>query len=140
MKSNPFPKDLDLYPVRPKYCKVGDRNDLFEISFERCQKPMDIGKFEELSKALSNHLEPPKDPATYLNGIAKCITERIPVPHYEIDIPLSLLDTWNISKFTRTTSILHGFNCFGKLDGINTPYLYLAMDYTSFGFHIEELR
>lgn len=142
MNSKPFPAGLDLFPIVQTYRKVNENNTLFDISFNTCKTPMKYANFVKCSKAVSKYLETPSDESTFLKGIETYTTTNIPAPHYAIDIPISLFpsdcNTWNINKFTAASSIIHDTEYFDTLLGINTSYTYLGMDYTTFGFHIED--
>lgn len=63
-------------------------------------------------------------------------------PKYSIDNHFSLFpnscDQWNLNKFTSEQSVIHWTDNSVRMDGIHTPYVYVGMSATCFGFHIED--
>lgn len=62
-------------------------------------------------------------------------------PIYAKDQEFSLfnpiVETWNLNNLTPEDSLIHDYDCFPIMPGINTSYSYIAMDGTSFATHIE---
>lgn len=59
---------------------------------------------------------------------------------YGIDIPISLFPDsckeWNMNKLSGKDTIIHSLD--NELEGILSPFLYIGMRNTAFGYHVED--
>lgn len=125
--------------VTQRVMKLTKSRKIYGICFDD-EDRMSVQQFAAKSKCFEQQNEIPIEDEFWENMDLRS-NGNAENPIYSIDNENSLFpqdcNLWNLDSITSDVSIIHGDNR-PALIGVNTPYWYNGMPFTSFGLHVED--